>query len=447
MKPTLTLCTALLLAPLAVLHAAETPVETDPRLQSDGKGWKLSQASIKDPKRPRLLLIGDSILASAAPSYDPAKLPKGRDYFELRDGLANCQRKFTQEKTGRVIFLGGSITAGGAWRQHTCDFLTKKFPDTKFEFINAGIGSMGSVPHAFRLERDVLAKGPVDLLFVEAAVNDASNIPQHPDLMLRGMEGVVRHMRTASPLTDIIQLHFVMEPHMADYRAGRVPESVAQHERVAVAYGNPSLNLAREVTDRIDAGEFNWADDFKNLHPSPFGHRLYANSVARMLEAAFAKPLAASMKPHTLPAMIAARSYVRGRLGTIAETRIVKGFTLEPAWKPTDKKGTRAGFVDVPALVGTEPGAEFEFSFNGTAAGLFITAGPDAGRIEHSVDSGAWRTTDTFTQWSTGLHLPWAVILDDGLKDGQHTVKVRIAAGHDAKGTGTALRVFHQLLN
>ena len=56
----------------------------------------------------------------------------------------------------------------------------KKFPDTKFEFINAGIGSMGSVPHAFRLERDVLAKGPVDLLFVEAAVNDSSNTRSIP---------------------------------------------------------------------------------------------------------------------------------------------------------------------------------------------------------------------------------------------------------------------------
>ena len=43
--------------------ALEKPVETDPRLHSDGKGWKLSQATIKDPKRPRVLLIGDSILS------------------------------------------------------------------------------------------------------------------------------------------------------------------------------------------------------------------------------------------------------------------------------------------------------------------------------------------------------------------------------------------------
>lgn len=43
--------------------AAETPVETDPRLHSDGKGWKLNQAKMEDPKRPRVLLIGDSILS------------------------------------------------------------------------------------------------------------------------------------------------------------------------------------------------------------------------------------------------------------------------------------------------------------------------------------------------------------------------------------------------
>lgn len=42
--------------------AADAPVETDPRLHSDGKGWKLNQATVKDPARPRVLLIGDSIL-------------------------------------------------------------------------------------------------------------------------------------------------------------------------------------------------------------------------------------------------------------------------------------------------------------------------------------------------------------------------------------------------
>ena len=43
--------------------AADAPVETDPRLHSDGKGWKLNQATVTDPALPRVLLIGDSILS------------------------------------------------------------------------------------------------------------------------------------------------------------------------------------------------------------------------------------------------------------------------------------------------------------------------------------------------------------------------------------------------
>jgi len=323
-------------------------------------------------------------------------------------------------------------------------YFQEKFPQTKFDFVAAGIGSLGSVPHAFRLERDVLSKGPVDLLFVEAAVNDTSNTAD-PNHMLRGMEGVVRHMRLANPMTDIIHLHFGMPPHMTDYNSGKTPASIAQHEKVAAAYGNVTLNLAREVTDRIYAGEFSWDKDFKGLHPSPFGHKLYGNSIARMLNAAFAKPLAATAKSHPLPVPVDSTSYFRGRFGNIAGARIIKGFTLEQSWKPTDGMKTRPGFVNVPALVGTAPGAEFEFSFDGTGVGLFITAGPDVGRIEFSIDGAPYR--DASTHRYAGLHLPRAVILDDQLKDGHHTVKVRIAADRDPKSAGTALRVFHLLLN
>lgn len=391
-----------------------------------------------------LLLSPSAFLVGA--SYDPNVLPKGREYFELRDGLANSHFKFTRAKTARIAFLGGSITAGGGWRDHTMRYFEKKFPDTEFEFVGAGIGSLGSVPHAFRLERDVLSKGPVDLLFVEAAVNDTSNT-EDPAHMLRGMEGVVRHIRATNPLTDIVHLHFVMPPHMDDYNAGRIPVSIEQHEKVAVRHGNPTLNLSLEVTDRINAGEFTWKDDFKNLHPSPFGHQLYGNSIARMMEAAFAETPVSSPRPHTMPAPLDPHSYDRGRFGDIAATRVIKGFTLETDWTPKDKKKTRAGFVNVPALVGTEPGAEFGFTFEGKGVGLFITTGPDAGIIEFSIDGRPHRKVETFTRWSSSLHLPWAVILDDQLTPGSHTVNIRIAADHDEKATGTALRVFHLLLN
>jgi len=53
----------------ANLHAA---MESDPRLQADGKGWSLEQAKITNPSRPRVLLIGDSIEYHVSPAGDDA---------------------------------------------------------------------------------------------------------------------------------------------------------------------------------------------------------------------------------------------------------------------------------------------------------------------------------------------------------------------------------------
>src|SRR5271156_1216929 len=65
MKLKFVLATGLLLTALGGLFAADAPkpaVETDSRLHADGKGWRLEKAKITDPARPRVLLIGDSIL-------------------------------------------------------------------------------------------------------------------------------------------------------------------------------------------------------------------------------------------------------------------------------------------------------------------------------------------------------------------------------------------------
>lgn len=375
-------------------------------------------------------------------------LPAGHEYFQLRDGLANCQAKFEREKTGRVVFYGGSITFNPGWRDEVMRYLSQRFPATKFDFVAAGIPSLGSVPHAFRLERDVLAGGPVDLIFVEAAVNDHNYDLEtnRAALALHGMEGVVRHLRAANPSTDVVELHFIHDQHFQTYHEGKVPYPIAAHEQVATRYGCPSLNLSREVNDRIDAKEFTWAGDFRDLHPSPYGQLLYANSITRMLDAAFAVPKL-TPQPHKLPKPIDQLSYFHGRFGKLTDAKIVRGFTVDPAWKPADGRPGRDGFVNVPALVATEPGAEFEFGFDGRGVGLMVTSGPDAGMLESSVDGSSWKRTETFTPWSTSLHLPWAIILDDGLASGHHTVRVRIATGNNPQSTGTALRVQQLLLN
>ena len=72
-----------------------------------------------------------------------------------------------------------------------------------------------------------------------------------------------------------------MPEHMTDYNHGKVPTSIAQHEKVAVAYGNVTLNLSLEVTDRIHAGEFTWDKDFQGLHPSPFSTFYCSSRITR----------------------------------------------------------------------------------------------------------------------------------------------------------------------
>ncbi len=368
-------------------------------------------------------------------------LPQGTEYFELRDGLSNSRTKFEAGATSRVAFLGGSITYNPGWRDAVMRYLQARFPATRFDFIAAGVPSLGSVPHAFRLERDVLSRGPVDLLFVEAAVNDHNYDGQTnaAALALRGMEGVVRQVRRVDPHADVVLLHFVHDQHLKLWKAGQVPYTVAAHERVAGHYGCPSLSLSREVHDRIAANEFTWQGDFRDLHPSPYGQLLYADSLTRMLDAAWLGE-GPTPRTHALPpAPLDPASYDHGHFVDPASVRILDGFRLDPRWQPTDGKPTREGYVQVPALVATTPGAAFELSFVGRGVGLMITSGPDARTLVFRVDEGPEREVNTATPWSQSLHLPWALMLDDTLETGPHRLQVRVPDG--------ALRVFQVLVN
>lgn len=399
--------------------------------------------SLKDPAP-----IVRFILSHTAPELaDPPLSAEAEMAINFRGSLDNCSIKFSREKKGRVAFLGGSITFNSGWRNMVCDYLQERFPSTEFEFINAGIPSTGSTPGAMRLVRDVLSKGTIDLLFEEAAVNDATN-GFKPEKQLRGMEGIVRHALQSNPRMDIVMLHFADQDKMADYNNGKIPEVIQQHEKVAEYYGIPSINLAKEVNDRILNGEFTWRDDFRNLHPSPFGQKLYFNSIKHLFETSWKNSPAADLKTKGLPEkLLDPFSYTNGHFDPLKNARLINGWTLVNDWKPNDKASTRSGFVHVPILEATEPGAVFKLKFKGKAIGLFITSGPDAGMVEYSIDGADYKTADQFTQWSNQLHLPWVIMLDDELQDGKHTLMLRIAQSKNSKSKGNACRIHQFIVN
>lgn len=369
-------------------------------------------------------------------SVNAQKLDSNK-YHSIREGLSNSSIKFKQEKKGRIVFLGGSITHNSGWRDSVCNFIQQKFPDTEFDFINAGIPSMGSTPGAFRFERDVLKNGKVDLLFVEAAVNDDTN-KTAPEDIIRGMEGIVRHAKTVNPLCDIVIMHFADPGKMDDYRNEKIPEVIQLHEKVAAHYNISTINLAKEVTERIDAGEFDWENDFKDLHPSPFGQNIYFQSIKEFVANSFAsvsfegKPVAIKI-PNPLDKF----SYSNGVLVEPNPPKPIKGWDFVENWNPADGKGTRSNYVNVPMFVGDYPGKIVKFRFKGNAVGIAVAAGPDAGVIEYSVDNSDWKKQDLFTAWSQNLYLPWYYILDSGLKSKRHTLQIRLTDEKNPESTGT----------
>jgi len=365
-------------------------------------------------------------------------------YHTIRESLTNSAVKFEKEKLGRVVFLGGSITYGAGWRDSVCNFIQKQYPKTKFDFINTGVPSMGSTPGAFRFEKDVLKNGQVDLLFLEAAVNDDVNEATAIEIT-RAMEGIVRHAKMANPLCNIVILHFVDPGKMSDYRNGKIPEVIQLHEKVAEHYNVSTINLAKEVTERIGAGEFDWENDFKDLHPSPFGQNIYYQSMMQFLQNALKSDESVQITASEIPAPLDKFSYSNGTLIEPNPPKPIKGWEFASNWNPADGKGTRTNYVNVPMLVGEFPGKIIKFQFIGNAVGIAVAAGPDAGIIEYSIDDSDWIKQDLFTQWSSNLHLPWFYTLGSGLKNGKHTLQIRLTGLKNPGSTGNkcVLRYFY----
>jgi len=263
------------------------------------------------------------------------------------------------------------------------------------------------------------------------------------------MEGIVRHLRLVNPSTDIVMMHFVDPDKMKDYRKGTEPEVIRNHNQVADHYHIPTINLAKEVTERIDNGEFTWEDDFKNLHPSRFGQRVYASSIIQFLDNVFVGHLDADDKisAHILPPKLSQSCYDNGFLIDISSMELAKGWDIDPSWIPKDSTGVRSNYVNVPMLISEKPGSTLAMKFKGNAVGIAVAAGQDAGIIEYRIDDNSWQALNLYTRWSRHLHLPWYYTLASGLTQGEHHLELRIAQEKNDHSQGHACRIRYFFVN
>jgi lysophospholipase L1-like esterase len=356
-----------------------------------------------------------------------------------RGGLPNFF--FKAQTTGaevKVGYLGGSITAQKGWRVQTLAHFKKAYPQSTFSEINAAIGGTGSDLGVFRVQQDVLSKGP-DLLFVEFAVNDGGTDPQR---IIRCMEGIVRQTWNANPKTDICFVYTLTESLSPPMLEGKLQRSASAMEKVADFYGIPTITLGMEVAKLAKAGKLLWraplpktaadkaalgdkfvfAADGTHPHEST-GHVFYTQAIVRSLPAlaiANNKPT-----PHVSNLVLDPANWERATLVPITAAKLSEG--LAPVDITTDAFA-KSWSNRLPAMVRlTQPGQSIEFKFKGTHCAVYDVVGPAGGKVAVTLDGGkpfvvqridAYCTYNRLSTFTVGTALP----------EGVHTVRLELLA-------------------
>jgi hypothetical protein len=95
----------------------------------------------------------------------------------------------------------------------------------------------------------------------------------------------------------------------------------------------------------------------------------------------------------------------------------------------------------------TKPGAVLTSTFEGSAVGAFVVAGPDAGMVEASIDGAAPVKINLYHSYSKGLHYPRTVLFADTLSAGTHTLRLTVSEDKDPASSGHAFRALHFVVN
>lgn len=359
-----------------------------------------------------------------------------------RGGVGNVLAKLQGGQPVTVAYFGGSITAGAgasnpektSYRALMTQWLQNTFPQSKITEVNAAIGGTGSDLGAFRNSYDVLRFKP-DLVFVEYAVNDSG---AGSEQIVRGMEGIVRQIWRANPLTDILFIYTYQHNQQADFDKGVFHRAASVHEAVAEHYGIPSISVATPIAQLIREGKMlaQPAKDaegkalpvapetllFSNdgVHPLDVAMALYAQTIQNA-----GPEIMAASKPgaHQLKAPLMEGNWENAKLVPVEASMFSTG------WKPLDgASGLGKAFGNrMPSIwEATQPSEKMKFSFKGTAAKLYDLLGPDGAQVWITLDGKKHdKPVARFDSYSS-YHRLATLPIADNLPDVVHTVEIEI---------------------
>jgi lysophospholipase L1-like esterase len=351
-----------------------------------------------------------------------------REVIHSRGPLARAAEAVRRGKI-TIGFVGGSITdpqGANRWSDKLIGWFLSRFPGLQVNVENAAKGATGSASALFRVEADILDKR-CDLIFWECAVND----DEPPEIRGRLREGVLRKLLAGAD-ADVVPVYTFKQAMFEDYRAGRLPETVAELELLAAHYGLSSVNVGLYGLEAVRGGRLRWAEWLPDgLHPDHLGSAVYAERVTRLIaEACEGAAAAGTAGRASLPPPLFGADWSQARALDLDAVERVGPWRLNREYRiPTVNR----------ILFSSSFEAGLRFSFHGTGLVVFQCVNFHSAAFRYRLDGGDWRDApDERPDWARDA-ADWvrATVLVSDLAAGNHDVAFESMWGQGPNCLGT----------
>lgn len=330
--------------------------------------------------------------------------------------MANVLKKAENGEEITVAYIGGSITEGLTvapnnpelcWANLSYEWLCGKYPNTKINYVNAGLSGTPSILGNVRLERDVLAHDP-DICFVEFAVNDGKEAKYR-----NSYESLVRTLLENENDIAVVLLFTVIknghtcQPHMSE---------------IGNNYGLPMISEPDSLGVELAEGRMTWEDYSEDeSHPHQRGHEMVRDFVAHYFETVMEKADEnTGTVDKTLPAAKYSDKYVN--------MHFVDSESLEPELVNFAKNDTHTAFhngwdyrgKDESSMKFTVKCKALEMVYKENKSGIYATA---------DIYIDGEKTTSVSSYDKDGWNNPETALLIDNDESAEHTVEIKVPGG------------------
>ncbi len=380
--------------------------------------------------------------------------PKLKDN-KYSGALANTYSKLTNDKKLKVVYFGGSVTAGSGasdgkycWRSMIGEWLTNNFPEAEITNCNKALGETGTYLGCYRVKKAVIEEKP-DLLFIEYSINDFYDGASFDRASMQ-FETIVRQMREALPECDIVTI-LVTDVFGAKSERNPDPESALHiqaraHEYISREYNISTIHVGRALVNEFLSQEWSgerddeWAIYMKDIvHPTDDGYKAYYQVIEEFMSNTllcgnYGK---CGIQKRELPPLQSGQ-LLDGDLTFIDPEPDIQNTSITYPEEYSeffkflpDSVGIVRG--DNPEYIGVmkiaqSPDAYIEVEFSGTELIMLAQGIGETNQYEVSLDGGDWEIKNY-----AGKN---PIVIADELQSGKHTARIRTSLSADITLSG-----------